>query len=291
MPEVERRANLLGATWMIASMGAFGIEDAFIKAASAALPVGEVLVLFGLGGTLCFAVLARVRRQVLASPSVLSPAMAIRFLFETAGRLFYVLAVALIPLSSATVILQATPLLVVAGAALIFGETVGWRRWSAVVIGLIGVVIIVQPGADGFSTTSMLAVAGMVGFAGRDLASRAAPATVSTLQLGFYGFVAVILAGTVYSLIDGTAFQIPVPKVTAQLGGAVVFGVAAYACLMRAMRTGEISAVTPFRYTRLLFGVALGILMFNESPDAPTLIGSGLIVLSGLFIVWRGRTG
>ena len=96
------------------------------------------------------------------------------------------LAIALTPLSSATAILQATPIIVVLGAMAFFGETVGWRRWCAIVIGLIGVAIILRHGADDFSPLSILAVLGTLGFAGRDLASRAAPATLTT-SLGVIG--------------------------------------------------------------------------------------------------------
>ena len=215
--------------------------------------------------------------------------MQIRVVFEITGRLFYVLAIAFTPLSSATVILQATPLVVVAGAALIFGEQVGWRRWTAIFLGLLGVVIIIQPGADSFSALSILAIIGMVGFAGRDLASRAAPATLSTPMLGLYGFLAIIIAGALYVPFEGKPFVIPTSDALLFMVGAVLAGAAAYAFLMKAMRTGDVSAVTPFRYTRLLFGIGLGVAIFGETINLSMIIGGGLIVLSGLFIVWRAR--
>ena len=191
----DRKANLAGSAWMIAAMAVFAIEDALIKAASTMLPVGEVLVLFGLGGALAFAFVALIDKQPLYNPGVVSRPMLIRVVFEVSGRLFNVLALSLIPLSAVTVILQATPLVVVAGAALVFGEKVGWRRWTAIFLGLVGVVVIIQPGTEGFSMLSLLAVLGMLGFAGRDLASRAAPATMSTAILGLYGFMSIIVAG------------------------------------------------------------------------------------------------
>ncbi|MDU8925981.1 DMT family transporter [Alisedimentitalea sp. MJ-SS2] len=285
----NHRANQIGSLWMIASMGLFAIEDAFIKAAAKALPIGEILIVFGAGGTVAFAGLALIARQPLFVPDALSRPMRIRVVFEVIGRLFYVLALWLIPLSAATVILQATPLVVVAGAAVIFGEQVGWRRWAAILIGLTGVIIIIQPGADGFSVLSLLAVFGMLGFAGRDLASRAAPASLGAAVLGFYGFLAIIIAGLVCTLLQEEAFQRPDQNTSMALLGAVLAGVGAYACLMKAMRTGEVSAVTPFRYTRLLFGIALGIAVFDEQFTLPMLVGSGLIVLSGLFILQRSK--
>ncbi|SHF05089.1 EamA-like transporter family protein [Ruegeria intermedia] len=285
----DARANLIGSAWMIAAMAGFALEDALLKSAAKVLPIWQVLVLFGLGGALIFAGVALLRGRRLLHPDVLSKPMKIRVLFEVFGRLFYVLAIALTPLSSATVILQATPLVVVAGAALFFGETVGWRRWSAILVGLIGVVIIIQPTGDSFSALSILAVLGMLGFAGRDLASRAAPATLGTTVLGFYGFLSIVVAGGLYRAFEGAA-AVPVDAQTAlHLTGAVVMGAVAYASLMLAMRTGEVSAVTPFRYTRLLFGIGLGVLIFDEHLDQTMWLGSALIVASGLYILWRGR--
>ncbi|MBE1282030.1 MAG: EamA family transporter [Rhodobacteraceae bacterium] len=273
---------------MVGAMAGFAVEDAFLKAASTELPKAQVLVMFGLGGVLLFGALALASGTRLLDPGVLSRPMRVRAVFEVSGRLFYLLAIALTPLSAATAILQATPVVVVAGAALVFGETVGWRRWSAIIVGLVGVLIVLRPGAESFSPLSLLAVLGMLGFAGRDLASRAAPASLGTYALGFYGFWAIVVAGALYALWEQAGFVWPGAVIWAQITGAVCFGVFAYGALMRAMRTGEVSAVTPFRYSRLLFGVGLGVLLFGESVDRQMLLGCGLIVLSGLYIMWRG---
>lgn len=275
---------------MMAAMVAFAFEDAFVKAVSEAHPVGQVLLVFGFGGAVLFAVVARIEKKRLLNPDVLSRAMGIRVVFEVVGRLFYVLALALTPLSSTTAILQATPIIVVLGAAILFGEKVGWRRWTAIIIGLIGVLIILRPTADSFSALSLLAVIGTIGFAGRDLASRAAPVSLSTSILGFYGFVAIILAGISFSIWDGKAFTWLSTESLLYLLGAVLMGAFAYAALMKAMRTGDVSAITPFRYTRLLFGIALGMILFGEEPDMMMSIGCVVVVLSGLFILWRGKT-
>ncbi|MGB3280165.1 MAG: DMT family transporter, partial [Pseudorhodobacter sp.] len=208
--------------------------------------------------------------------------------FEVMGRLFYTLAIALTPLSSASAILQATPLVVVAGAAAFFGEAVGWRRWSAIVAGFIGVLIILRPGLDGFTPLSILAVLGTLGFSGRDLATRAAPKTLSNLTLGVYGFA--MMVPTVAALLAWTGGAVlPGPGASLALAAATVFGVAGYYALTAAMRVGEMSIVTPFRYTRLLFALILGALVFAERPDTATLLGSAVIVASGIYTLLRGR--
>jgi drug/metabolite transporter (DMT)-like permease len=287
--KIDRDANLKGSLWMVAAMAAFAVEDVLIKALSAKLPVAQILIIFGVGGAFVFVCLALFKGERLFSSPVVSLPMRLRVVFEIIGRLFYVLAITLTPLSSATVILQAAPIVVLAGAALIFDEAVGSRRWAAIVLGLLGVVIIIQPGADSFSMLSVLAVLGMIGFAGRDLASRAAPASLSTSILGLYGFLSVIFAGALFSVWEASPFIYPDRETLLYLLAAVLSGVVAYSSLMKAMRIGEVSAVTPFRYTRLLFGIGFGVLLFDEQLGTSTLIGCGLIVVSGLFIVWRGN--
>jgi len=283
------RANLKGIFWMVASMAAFAVEDAFIKAATMQLPVGQVLILFGFGGAILFAFLTWRSGSNLLSVHAYSKVMLFRAFCELIGRLFYILAIALTPMSSATAILQATPIIVVVGATAFFGETVDWRRWCSIVVGLIGVGIILRPAAGDFSALSMLAVVGTLGFAGRDLASRAAPASLTTWLLGLYGFLTVVVAGALFSLWDGKIFVWPTDANIMCMVAAVGAGVFAYSALMKAMRTGSISSVTPFRYTRLVFGITLGIVIFGEQLDGPMILGCVVVIGSGLFIWWQSK--
>ncbi|MDD8024289.1 MAG: DMT family transporter, partial [Paracoccaceae bacterium] len=167
--------NIRGSVLMTLAMAAFAVEDTFIKRATTGLAVGEVLILFGLGGMLCFMVLTRASGQPIWHPAVVSPLLLMKAGFEVTGRLGYTLGIALTPLSNASAILQATPLVVVAGAAIFFRERVGPRRWAAIGVGFIGVLVILRPGLDGFVPAALWTVIGLLGFAGRDLATRAAP--------------------------------------------------------------------------------------------------------------------
>ena len=274
---------------MITSMEFFAVEDSLIKFVTSTIPIGQILIMFGLGGALIFLLVAHFKNEKIMLRDMLLLPMYVRALFEIIGRLFYVLAISLIPLSTATVIIQATPIVVVAGAAIIFGEKVGWRRWTAILLGLFGVIVIIQPTAESFSFLSILALIGMIGFAGRDLASRAAPENLSVFILGLHGFIALAFSGLIYTIWDDANFVMIDIDTIGFMVGAVVFGVAAYSCLMKAMRTGEVSAVTPFRYTRLIFGVSLGVFFFNESLNYSTVLGTILIVISGLFILSRNK--
>ena len=133
----------------------------------------------------------------------------------------------------------------------------------------------------GFSALSLLAVAGMLGFAGRDLATRAAPMRLSNRQLGVIGFAMLGIAGLVILGWTGGA-RLPDGREAALMLGACTFGIVGYHALTAAMRTGEVAAVTPFRYTRLVFALILAVLLFGERPDAQTLIGAALVVGAGL---------
>ncbi|MFT7059053.1 MAG: drug/metabolite transporter (DMT)-like permease [Pseudorhodobacter sp.] len=280
--------NLRGSLLMIASMAGFAVEDLFLKIAARQLPVGQILMMFGAAGCLAFVGLAKANGARILHPAALCRAVVLRAIFEVMGRVFYTFALALTSLASASAILQATPLVVVGGAALIFGEKVGWRRWSAIAVGFIGVLIILRPGLEGFSALSILAVLGLLGFAGRDLATRAAPPELSNLVLGVYGFAMMIPAGAVLLVATGGA-QIPEPQAAVALGFASLFGVMGYYALTAAMRLGEISVVTPFRYTRLVFALILAILFLGESPDLATLLGGAIVVGSGIYTLLRGR--
>lgn len=280
--------NLRGAILMVLAMAGFAFEDMFVKSAARHLPVGEILILFGLGGMLCFMVLTKRRGEPLYHPAVLSRPLLIKAAMEVMGRLGYTVALALTPLSNASAILQATPLVVVAGAAVIFREPVGWRRWAAIALGFAGVLIILRPGLEGFELASLWAVVGMLGFAGRDLATRAAPPVLSNVQLGIYGFLMLIPTGVILLMFTGGAV-VPAPREALDLLAAVGFGVGAYYGLTAAMRMGEVGVITPFRYTRLVFALILGVVVFAERPDALTLIGAAVIIGSGIYTLIRGR--
>jgi drug/metabolite transporter (DMT)-like permease len=277
--------NQRGALFMTASMAGFAVEDVFVKAAAKSLPLGQVLMTIGLFGMLMFAAMARARGEALFPRAFVSQAMLVRSCFEVTGRLFYGLAITLTALSTTSAILQATPLVVVAGAALVFGERVTVQRWLAVLAGFAGVLIILRPGSD-FSALSLLAVVGLLGFAGRDLATRAAPKGLSNRQLGALGFAMLATAGAILLAVTGGA-RVPTGLGFTYLAGGTVFGTLGYHALTYAMRTGDVSAVTPFRYTRLIFAMVLAMVLFGERPDLATWIGAALVVGSGIFALTR----
>ena len=141
-----------------------------------------------------------------------------------------------------------------------------------------------RPGTSGFDALSLLAVIGMLGFAGRDLATRAAPLGLSNAQLGVAGYVMLVLSGLIILSVTGGAVM-PDAWTMLLLALGAGFSIAAYAALTNAMRSGEVAVVTPFRYTRLLFAMVLGVAFFGERPDGFTLIGAAIIVTCGVLLL------
>lgn len=281
--------NLRGAALMTLAMLGFAVEDMFVKLLAGVFPTWQIIGILGVGGACVFGTLTLLRREILFPRAALSRTVLVRNLGELIGTVGFVTAIALTPLSSASAILQATPLAVTLGAALFFHEPVGWRRWSAILAGFVGVLLIIRPGMDAFDPLSLFAVMGVVGLALRDLATRNVPRATSSFQLSFLAFMTLIPAALLLSFYSPRGLVMPEASHWGLILGAVVMGVASYYAIVAAMRIGEVSFVTPFRYSRLIFALVIGMAVFHETPDMPMLIGATIIVGSGIYTLWRER--
>ncbi len=282
-------ANLRGMALMAGAMASFALADAFIKALSATHPPGQIIWIAGLGGTLAFSLACIAARQSPVTRDILASGVIARMAAESIGTFGIVMALALAPLSMVVAIMQSVPLLVTMGAALFLGETVGWRRWGAILVGLAGVLLIIRPGTEGFTAVALFAVLAAVSLAGRDLLTRAVPRTSTNLQLGVWGFVGLIPTG----LILMTALDQPAgpytPIALSNFAAITLLTALAILFVTMAMRVGEISVVAPFRYTRMLFGLSLAVFWFGERPDLTTWVGAAIVVASGLYSFARER--
>jgi drug/metabolite transporter (DMT)-like permease len=280
--------NLRAAAFMVAAMAGFALEDALIKLLSATMPTGQILVILGLLGTLAFAALAAAQGIAPLTRAALHPAVLTRCAAEMVGTMAFVTALALVPLAVASAILQALPLVVTMGAAVLLGEPVGWRRWTAIAVGLTGMLMILRPFGAGFDANALFAVIAVFALALRDLVTRRVPRTIHTLQLAFLGFAAVIPAGALLLALGQTPVA-PTWREAALMAGILVLGVTSYVALTLATRAGEVAVVAPFRYSRLVFAMAVGAVVFGERPDGWTLAGAALIIASGLYTFARER--
>jgi drug/metabolite transporter (DMT)-like permease len=165
---------------------------------------------------------------------------------------------------------------------------VGPRRWAAIGLGLLGVLIMLRPDEAGGITGTALALLAALGLAARDMTTRLAPPEAPSLQLAVLGLAWALPVGLVLVPLTGGVSGFSGAPAAFALGAAV-FNMVGYLAITAAMRSGEVSVVAPFRYTRLLFSLFIAVLFLGERPDAPTLIGAAIVIGSGLFVFWRER--
>jgi len=278
--------NMRGALLMSGGMAAFTFNDACMKALGSELPLFQALLLRGVATTLGLLLLTQVMRQMRFAQSRRNWALIVlRTVAECGAAWFFITALFNMPLANVTAILQSLPLTVTLVGALFLGEAVGWRRLLAILIGFCGVLMIVQPGGDGFTGDSVYVLASVACVTVRDLAARQLDRAVPSL------LVSLVAAGGVTAFAGvGSLFIDWVPvsgRSWALLFGATTFVIAGYIFSVSAMRVGEIGFVAPFRYTSLLVALILGVVVFGTFPDALTLSGAALVVATGLFTLLR----
>ena len=285
---MKAEGNLRGIGLMVASMAFFGLEDMFIKFAARDLPTGQIVLLSGIFGVPFFGWLAARSGRGIWVRGALHPAVLIRAAGEMVGTLAYITALASVPLPTVSAVLQVMPLVVTLGAAQFMREPVGWRRWAAIAVGLTGVLLVIRPGFEGFRPTVLWVLVTVAALAVRDLATRVVPREFTDAQISAWGLMAVSALGAGMMAFTGEAVM-PDPLQSAGLAAMVVVGAAGYWAITAASRTGEVSVVAPFRYTRLIFAILIGALVFGEPVDVITLSGAALIIGSGLYSFARER--
>jgi len=280
--------NTRGALLMMGSMAAFVMNDALMKLVSAELPLFQALLLRGIITTALFLVIAwrlgALRPQLDPRDCKL---VALRVLAEAASAYFFLSALFSMPLANVTAILQALPLTITLAGALFLREPVGWRRLLAILVGFVGVLLIVRPDADGFDHHAIMALLAVACVTLRDLVTRRMSRAVPSMTVALTTAAGVTAFAAVGSL--GDDWVTPSTSVTLALAGAGVLIIGGYLLSVMAMRVGELSLVTPYRYTGLVWALVLGFLVFGDWPDAITMSGAGLIVATGLFTLYRER--
>ena len=282
------KSNLHGIIAMCASMAGLILNDACVKKVSdAGLPTGEIIFIRGLAAVALITVIALRFGLISDIRRLFTRAVSYRTFGEVAGTLMYLLALFNMPIANATAILQALPLLITAGAAVFLGEKVGWHRWTAVVIGFIGVMIIVRPGLEGFDAYALLVVGAMLLIAMRDLVTRNLPGGLSTHSVTWYTTIWVCLLGA--GMAPTEDWIMPSVGQFALLIVASGFVLIGYFGAIAAVRVGDMSVIAPFRYTIVVWAILLGYFLWGDVPDAYTLAGTGLIVAMGVYTVIRER--
>ena len=273
---------------MLVSQLAFIFGDTFVKLAGDALPMGQILFVRGLictalVGTAVLAFGLHRQLRLLADRMVMW-----RMVGELGGTFFYILALLHIPIAATTIIFQAVPLAATAGAALFLREVVGWRRWTAILLGFAGVLLVVRPGLAGFDAFASFVLVSVVFIAFRDICTRAMPTNIPTLLVTALTAMAVTAMGGFMGLTE--SWVAPTGVSLLHLAAAAVLLAVGYFTVIAAMRLGELSATAPFRYVAVIFAVAIGFLVWGDVPDALTVAGAVVIVAAGAYTLYfEGR--
>src|SRR5262245_62385363 len=273
---------------MAVAMAGFTMNDSITKAVSSEMNFGEIILVRGIFAIVLIWAFAAWQGALRPLRTLFVRPVALRVIGEVGGTISFLAAIVHMPLANTAAIFQALPLVITLGAALLFGEPVGWRRWLAISAGFIGVLIIVRPGLAGFSEFSLLALVSVVFCAGRDLATRQIPAKIPSLFITLLTTSVVTATGAAI-LIPLGGWTPPSSRALGLLALAAVLLLIGYQSVIMALRTGDISAVAPFRYTALLWAMLLGYLVFGDKPDAMMVLGATIIVLSGLYAFYRER--
>jgi drug/metabolite transporter (DMT)-like permease len=281
----DRSDNLRGIVAMLVAMAGYIANDAFLKIAAAELPVGEAIFLRGLFATVlgvgCIWATIGLHTLRLANGRWVQ----VRSGADVLATILYLHALVNMPIADATAIMQFAPLAITAGAALFLGAQVGWRRWLATGVGLVGVLLIVRPGGAGFNAYSLLALSSIAFVAVRDLVTRRIGAAVPGIVVAVSSAAVVAAGAAVLALFETWVWPSMPALVLLLLAGVCLLG--GHYWLVMAFRTGEIAVVAPFRYSLILWAIAIGMAVWGEMPDLPSLIGIAIVCGAGVYTILR----
>jgi drug/metabolite transporter (DMT)-like permease len=288
------RDNSRGIIAMNVAMLSFITSDTLVKYVTQSIPLGEAIFLRGAIASVIVAVAIARTSSWRAWRTMFETRMALRLVGEAGATLFYLVALVHMPIANVSAVFQATPLAMTACAAIFLGEHVGPRRWVAIAVGFVGVMIIVRPGLEGFDAWSIAVLISVAFVALRDIStarlSAATPASLVTLVTA----LAVTVLGLAmrpfeYLIGSNVDWVVPDPMVGGLVAANAVTLLSGYVFLLFATRLAETSAIAPFRYTLLVWSFVFGYVVFGQYPDTPTLVGAAIVVGTGLYSFHRER--
>ncbi|KAF0227715.1 MAG: hypothetical protein FD175_2628 [Beijerinckiaceae bacterium] len=277
-----------GIVAMMLAMALFVLNDTVVKLARVHWDAGQILVVRGLFALLLLAIwvgfggfsdrVGMIRHRILVLRGALEAGIAAAF----------ITALGMMPLADITAILMLAPLIITALSMVLFGEKVGWRRWSAVVAGFCGMLLVVRPGGAIPLSALALALLSVIGVAFRDIVTRRIPAEIPSVIVAITSTLGTLVGGTLISGIDA-GWRPVTPDLVLLMASAAAFVILGNYAMIEACRDVELSVVSPFRYAVMLWAVLLGIVVFGDWPAPVALAGIALIGASGLYTLHRER--
>jgi drug/metabolite transporter (DMT)-like permease len=272
---------------MVAATMMFCLGDTLMKLAADTLPTTEVMFVRSLVATLVVTAALCVTGSIRRYREALGKAMALRASADASASLLFQSALARMQFADIMGVNQLQTLSLTAGSALFLGETVGWRRWSAVGVGLVGGLLIIKPGTSAFDWWALAAVGAVLFASTREIATRKIPATVPTPLIMMISSAVVTVASLGGAIF--TPWAMPGAKDLAMMIGAGFFSLTGQYCTISAIRSAEMSVIAPFRYAAMVWALAIGFGIWGHIPDKWSLIGIAAITSAGLYTFHRER--
>ena len=194
---------------MLISMAAFAVGDMFVKIAGSFLSPAQIMFFLISGGLIIFTSIAFIKREKLLERRAFSPILLLRYCAEMLGLVAMIMGLMKVPLSVVGTVTQASPILVAAGAVIFFKEAVSWRRWSSIIVGFVGVILVIQPGSQSLDYTVLWAVAALLAFSIRDLVTRVTPADIPSASVATFTMIASFPFTTAWVFFSGERFFPP----------------------------------------------------------------------------------
>ncbi len=276
------RAAIAGISLMIAGIFLFAVNDALGKWLMATYSVGQVLLIRSLAAMVLLAPF--IWRDLASFASAPRWGLqAVRALLATVEVACFYWAVAYMPLADVMAYYLAGPIFVTAIAGTLLGEPVGWRRWSAVTAGFIGVIVCLRPGVAALSWPALIALVGSFTFSLSMISTRFLRGT-SQIVLVTTQTVAALAFGVVAAPLAWVPSNARDLALLALLG---MVAMVAHVCVNRSLTVAPASTVVPYQYTTIIWAVLFGYLVFGDVPDAWMLVGGTIIIGAGFFIFLR----
>lgn len=276
-----------GIASMILGMAAFVVNDTLTKIASESVPLGQLIATRNVMATALILALIWMSGQAGQLRRAANRAVVTRSSFDIVATFLFLIALFNMPIGNVMAINMATPLAMTAAAAILLKSPVGWRRWSAVLAGFGGILLIVQPSAEGFNAYALVAVASVIFIVGRDLSTRNIDKSIPSLVVTLTNAVFVLVSALILSVFQGWVAM--GWREIVLLGGAGFFLVGGYLLIVDAFRHGDLVTVGPFRYTGLVWALASGYLIWGDIPNLLAQAGIAIVVASGLYVLHRER--
>ncbi len=282
---IDHRLIAAGIGLTLLGIFVFSIADAVGKWILATYAIGQLMLIRSLTGLV---ILAPVVWR--AGPAVFrnlqQPGLqAVRAILSTAETAFFFWAISFLPLADVTTFYLAAPIFVTILAAIFLGEHVGWRRWAAILVGFVGVVLALGPSAAVASLPAVIALVGSMTFAVLMIITRHLRSTpdVVLITFQFIGGLAFGVVGVLFGWTPMTALDL---AIIMAMG---VIALVGHFCINRSLKLAPASVVAPYHYTAIVWAVVLGFVVFADVPSPVTVAGAALIIGSGLFIFFRER--